>query len=132
VVESNRTSSGGRRTSNGKGGYVYSTKNGSVEIDKDYLSKNKINKRSLMTAMERAGAIDNEWYDEYDRLRWDEKAQEKMLDDAVSNWLMNDDAAEEYMVNHLKGQSSHTDNGKALGIGIGSENGKGKSLGLGL
>jgi hypothetical protein len=123
----------GTKTANGNGkGYTYSTKRGSVTIPSDYLSKNKINKKSLMTAMERAGAIDTEWLDRYDRTRWDEKAQDKMLDDAVSNWLMNDDAAEDYMVKHLKGQSSHTDNGKALGIGIGSENEKGKSLGLGL
>ena len=134
VIESNRTSSGGRKTANGKGtGYVYSTKNGSVEIDKDYLSKNKINKRSLMTAMERAGAIDDEWYDEYDRLRWDEKAQDKMLDDAVSDWLMNDDAAEEYMVNHLKGQSSRTSTSKQhiQGFGGGSGNGKARISGFG-
>ena len=101
---------GGRKTANGRGtGYIYSTKNGSVEIDKDYLSKNKINKKSLMTAMERAGAIDDQWYERYDRLRWDEKAQESMLDDAVSEWLMNDDAAEEYMVKHLNGTSSRTE-----------------------
>ena len=107
VIESYRTPT---KTSNGRGnGYTYSTRRGSVTIPSDYLSKNKINKRSLLTAMERAGAIDSEWLDNYDRAIWNEKQQEQMLDDAVSNWLMTDDAAEDYMVKHLKGQSSWTE-----------------------
>lgn len=107
VMESNKTPA---KTSNGRGnGYTYSTRRGSVTIPADYLSKNKINKRSLLTAMERAGAIDAEWLDNYDRAIWNEKQQEQMLDDAVSNWLMTDGAAEDYMVRHLKGQSSWTE-----------------------
>jgi hypothetical protein len=101
---------GATKTATGRGnGYTYSTRRGSVTIPADYLSKNKINKRSLLTAMERAGAIDTEWLDNYDRAIWNEKQQEQMLDDAVSNWLMTDDAAEDYMVKHLKGQSSWTE-----------------------
>ena len=112
VNKMNNSGSGGSRgtkTSNGKGGYVYSTKNGYVELDKDYLSKNKINKSSLVNTMKQSGAIDDEWMTRYNRLQWDTKAQDEMLDDAVSDWLMNDDTAEEYMVNHLKGQSSRTE-----------------------
>jgi hypothetical protein len=56
---------GGVRT--GKG-YEYATKNGYVTIPSDYLSKNKINRRSLITEMERAGIIDDALSDK-DRLR---------------------------------------------------------------
>jgi hypothetical protein len=118
---------GATKTATGRGnGYTYSTRRGSVTIPADYLSKNKINKRSLLTAMERAGAIDAEWLDNYDRAIWNEKQQEQMLDDAVSNWLMTDDAAEDYMVKHLKGQSSWTESNSKSNP-YGDNSGKGKS-----
>lgn len=129
VMESNRTPT--KTKTGGGNGYIYSTKNGSVTIPADYLSKNKINRISLLTAMERAGAVDKEWRDNFDRAIWNKEMQDEMLDDAMSNWLMTDDAAEEYMVKHLKGQSAYTDNSKQHIEGFGGGGGKERIAGFG-
>lgn len=102
ILERNggRNGGGGTRTSKG---YEYATKNGYVTIPADYLSKNKINRRSLITEMERAGIIDDAWNEQYDIAQWTGK-QDEMLDQAISDWLMTDDTAEQWVIHHLEGK----------------------------
>jgi hypothetical protein len=100
MANGGRNGGGGTRTSKG---YEYATKNGYVTIPSDYLSKYKINRRSLITEMERAGIIDDAWNEQYDIAQWTGK-QDEMLDQAISDWLMTDDTAEQWVIHHLEGK----------------------------
>lgn len=124
--EHQKNNGGGGSTGSGSGrgaGYTYATKNGSVTIPADYLKSN-VNKQTILTAMERSGAVDKAWLDQYDLNQWNKDAQEKMLDKAVSNWLMNDDQAEVFMEKHLRGKRSGETStvGTMPGVGAGSSN----------
>ena len=110
---------GGVRTNNG---YDFSTKNGYITLPKDYLSKkNGINRHSLITEMERAGIIDDEWNEQYNIAQWTGK-QDEMLDEAISDWLMTEDSAEQWLRTHLKG----VDGGSVVPSSSSSNSGSGK------
>lgn len=106
-----------------RAGYTYATKNGSITIPSDYLKSN-INKQTIITAMERSNAVDKEWLDMYDSMQWNKEGQEKLLDKAISNWLMSSDDAEDFMERHLRGKrgGSATSAGTMPGV-WGSGNG---------
>ena len=112
---------GGVRTNNG---YDFSTKNGYITLPKDYLSKkNGINRHSLITEMERAGIIDDEWNEQYNIAQWTGK-QDEMLDEAISDWLMTDDAAEQWLRMHLRG----VDGGSVVPSSSSGNSGNGKKI----
>jgi hypothetical protein len=121
----NHLNSGSNRGAGGstRAGHTYATKNGSVTLPADYL-KDKINKRTILTQLEREGVINQDWLNRYDLNQWNEKKQEQMLDDAVSSWLMNYDQAEGYMEKHFRGQrgGSATSAGTMPGVGGSSNN----------
>lgn len=127
----NHLKGGGGSGGGTRAGHTYATKNGNVTLPADYL-KDKINKRTILTQLERDGAIDQDWLDKYDSSQWDEKGQERMLDEAVSFWLMNYDQAETFMEKHFRGsRGGSATPGKQRIEGFGGGSGKTKIQGFG-
>lgn len=97
----NRAKNGGR----GSNPYTFPTKNGYINLGRD-LNTNQIGKKALFGEMKKAGIIDDVWQRRYDNM-YDAQRQSALLNTAISQWLMTDDKAEDYMKKHF-GASSVT------------------------
>ena len=103
----NRSSGGGRSNP-----YAFPTKNGYINLPRD-LNTNQIGKKALFGEMKKAGIIDDVWETRYKNM-YDAQQQSALLNTAISQWLMNDDKAEDYMVKHFG--ASPVNNNMDLGL----------------
>ena len=106
---------------NNKGGsgnpYVLPTKNGYITLGRD-LNSNQIGKKALYGKLKEAGIVDQTWIGKMDNSGYTPEEKAALLNTAISQWLMKDDKAPEYMATHYGAKySNETDSAQSPYIG---------------
>lgn len=90
---------GGGGGGRGSNPYTYPTKNGYITMGRD-LNTNQVGKKALFDEMRRAGVINDVWQQSYNNMSTPQE-QSALLNTAVSQWLMRDEGAADYMRQHF-------------------------------
>lgn len=104
--------------------FTFPTKNGRIELGRD-LNTNAIGKKGLWNEMKKAGVIDDAWVKKFDGSGYTPEEKSALLNTVISQWLMTDDNAPEYMKKHFGAtivNSAQNNAGNKTMPGVGGNN----------